>query len=47
MQETLLAKLKRNPKEVLRGVKKAVMAPMNEQLLTSEIRENFSLFPIR
>ncbi|MBD2072862.1 glycosyltransferase family 2 protein [Phormidium sp. FACHB-592] len=47
MQETLLAKLKRNPKEVLRGIKKAVMAPMNEQLLTNEVRENFSLFPIR
>ncbi|MGF1568334.1 MAG: glycosyltransferase family 2 protein [Nodosilinea sp.] len=47
MQEQFLAKLQRNPKEVLRGAKKLVMAPFNEQLLTDEIREEFSLFSIR
>ncbi|HEY9630754.1 MAG TPA: hypothetical protein V6C84_25945 [Coleofasciculaceae cyanobacterium] len=46
MQETLVAKLKRNPKEVLRGVKKAVMAPVNEQSLTHEIRKDFNLYPL-
>lgn len=47
MQEGFVAKLRRNPKEVLRGAKKFVMAPFNEQVLTQEIREEFSLSPIR
>lgn len=47
MQENLSAKLQRNPKEVLRGVKKMLMAPFNEQSLTKEIQEEFSLIPIR
>lgn len=43
MQEGLVAKLRRNPREVLRGVKKTMTAPFNEQLLTQEIREDFGL----
>ena len=46
MQESLLAKWQRNPREVLRGVKKSVMAPFNEELLTNEICEEFSLYPL-
>lgn len=47
MQETLSAKLKRNPREVVRGLKKAIVAPFNEQLLTNNVRKEFSLFPIQ
>ena len=47
MQESLFAKLQRNPKEVLRGFKKAVLAPFNEQPITSEIQKEFNLYPIR
>jgi hypothetical protein len=47
MQEDLIAKLKRNPKEVLRGYKKAILAPFNEQPLTLAIQKEFSLYPIR
>jgi hypothetical protein len=47
MQESLLAKWQRNPREVLRGAKKTLMAPLNERPLTNEIRQEFSLFPIR
>jgi hypothetical protein len=47
MQEGLIAKLQRNPKEVLRGYKKAILAPFNEQLITPEIQKEFNLFPIR
>jgi hypothetical protein len=47
MQENLLAKWQRNPKEVLRGIKKFVLSPFNEKTLTQEIKEEFSLLPIR
>ena len=47
MQESVLAKWKRNPREVLRGFKKTLMAPLNERPLTNEIRQEFGLFPIR
>jgi len=43
MQETLVAKLQRNPKEVLRGIKKLILAPFNEQPLTQDLRGKFSL----
>jgi hypothetical protein len=46
MQEGLIAKLQRNPKEVLRGFKKAALAPFNDQPLTPAIQKEFSLFPI-
>ncbi|MBW4481991.1 MAG: glycosyltransferase family 2 protein [Tildeniella torsiva UHER 1998/13D] len=46
MQENVLAKFRRNPKEVLRGLKKTCMAPLNEQMLTEAIKKEFSLYPI-
>lgn len=47
MQEGLIEKFQRNPKEILRGLKKSVMAPINEKTLTEEIRQEFSLSIIR
>jgi len=44
MQENLIAKLQRNPKEILRGFKKSLLAPLNEQFVTDEIREELSLY---
>ncbi|MGL4501671.1 MAG: hypothetical protein ACRC2M_21545, partial [Planktothrix sp.] len=46
MQESFLEKWKRNPKETLRGVKKRLMAPFNEQVLTDSIREEFGLYAL-
>jgi hypothetical protein len=46
MQENLFAKLQRNPKETLRGVKKRLLAPFNEQVLTDHIRNEFGLYPL-
>lgn len=46
MQESFIAKFQRNPRELLRGVKKAVLAPLNEQSLTQDIRDEFSLTPL-
>lgn len=46
MQESFFEKWKRNPKETLRGVKKRILAPFNEQVLTNEIREEFGLYPL-
>lgn len=46
LQEPLSAKLKRNPKETLHGLKKFVLAPFNEKVLTDEIREEFGLYPL-
>lgn len=46
MQESLIAKWKRNPKETLRGVKKRLLAPFNEQALTDKIREEFGLYSL-
>ena len=43
MQEPLLAKFQRNPKEALRGAKKLLLAPFQETILTEEIREEFGL----
>ena len=47
MQEPLLAKLQRNPKETLRVVKKRLLAPLNQQPLTDQVRSEFGLYPIR
>lgn len=44
MQENLIEKLKRNPKETLRGVKKSLLAPFNQQALTDDIRDKFGLY---
>jgi hypothetical protein len=44
LQEPLLAKLKRNPREVVRGMKKRLLAPFNEQPLTDKIRTEFGLY---
>jgi len=46
MQESFIAKLKRNPKETLRGVKKLLVAPFNEQILTKQFQEEFGLYPL-
>jgi hypothetical protein len=46
MQEPFLAKLKRNPKETVRGLKKLLLAPINERLLTDEIRHEFGLYSL-
>jgi hypothetical protein len=46
MQESLFAKLQRNPRETLRGVKKSLFAPFNEQVLTDEIRKEFGLYSL-
>lgn len=46
LQEGLLDKLKRNPKEALHGLKRALLAPMNDQNLTDEIREEFGLYVV-
>lgn len=46
LQEPLIAKLKRNPKEAFRGIKKVILAPFNEQKLTDEIRAEFQLYPL-
>ena len=47
MQETLVAKLRRNPREILRGFKKSLLAPLNEQSVTDEIRAEFTLYRIK
>lgn len=46
LQEPLLAKLKRSPKEAFRGLKKFVLAPLKEQKLTDTIRAEFGLYPL-
>lgn len=46
LQEPLFAKLKRNPKEAFRGIKKLLLAPFNEQKLTDELRAEFHLYPL-
>lgn len=44
MQESFVDKLKRNPRETVRGVKKRLLAPMNKKLITDEIRNEFGLY---
>ncbi len=46
MQETLMEKIKRNPKELVRGLKKPLLAPFLEQDLTLDIREDFGLYSL-
>jgi hypothetical protein len=46
LQEPLLHKLKRNPKEALHTLKRTVLAPVNDQDLTQDIREEFGLYAI-
>ena len=46
MQEPFLAKLKRDPREAMRGIKKGLLAAFNDQPLTDEIREEFGLYPL-
>lgn len=46
MQEDLLAKLRRNPRELLRNLKKPLITPFNEKIVTDEIRETFGLYPL-
>ena len=47
LQQALVEFGERFPKEVLRGYKKAILAPFNEQPLTLAIQKEFSLYPIR
>lgn len=44
MQESFMAKLKRSPKETMRGIKKGLLAPFNDQPLTEEVCEEFGLY---
>jgi hypothetical protein len=46
LQEPLLDKLQRNPKEALHALKRAVLSPVNDRDLTPEIREEFGLYAI-
>ncbi|MEL6438376.1 MAG: glycosyltransferase family 2 protein [Cyanobacteria bacterium J06621_8] len=43
MQEPLLAKFQRNPKETVRGFKKLLLSPINTRKLTKGICEEFGL----
>ena len=44
MQEPLLAKFKRNPKETVRGLKKMLLAPISRKPLTNKIKNEFGLY---
>ncbi|NES99878.1 MAG: glycosyltransferase family 2 protein [Sphaerospermopsis sp. SIO1G1] len=46
MQEPVIVKFQRNPKEVFRGFKKLFMAPFVNKRLTKEIQEEFGLYPL-
>jgi hypothetical protein len=46
LQEPFLAKLKRNPKEAFRGIKKLVLAPFQEKEITEEMRREFNFYPL-
>jgi hypothetical protein len=47
MQEPFTTKLKRNPKEAVRGLKKLLSAPFRQQKLTEKIQEEFGLYPLK
>ncbi|MEH1835181.1 MAG: glycosyltransferase family 2 protein [Nostoc sp.] len=47
MQEPLVAILKRNPKQALRGIKKTLLLPFNQRELIDEIRAEFNLYPLK
>lgn len=47
MQEPLLAKFQRNPKETVRGLKKMLLAPINERKLNKKICQEFGLYPLQ
>lgn len=47
LQDGWLTRFKRYPKEPLRGLKRLVLAPINEQNVTEHIREEFSLHPLQ
>ena len=44
MQESFRAKLKREPREAFRGIKKTLLAPFNQKLLTDKICSEFGLY---
>lgn len=46
MQEPMLAKFKRNPRETVRGLKKMLLAPINQKPLTKKIYDEFGLYKI-
>nr|MDZ8097522.1 glycosyltransferase family 2 protein [Nostoc sp. DedSLP01] len=46
LQEPLLTKLTRNPKELSVNLKKLLIAPFKQQKLTDEIRSEFYLYPL-
>jgi len=46
LQEPLFAKLKRNPREAFRGIKKLVLSPFHQKELTAGIRNEFQLYPL-
>jgi hypothetical protein len=47
IQESFIAKWRRNPKEILRGLKKLLTAPFSQKKLTKEIQEEFGLYSIK
>ncbi|GJD21734.1 hypothetical protein RIVM261_066900 [Rivularia sp. IAM M-261] len=47
LQDSLLTRFKRYPKEPMRGLKRILLAPFNEQNVTAMIREEFSLYTLK
>lgn len=46
LQESFLKRFKRNPKEPFRGLKRAILSPLNQRKLTDSIREEFGLYSL-
>ena len=46
MQEPFLEKFRRSPRETMRGLKKMILSPINEQKLTADICDEFGLYPL-